>query len=162
MSNTNLVLDLTTQRDAILALYDSLSEAQRTAPRTAEDWTIQDMMGHLSFWEQFTLDCIRDTFKQGRPTPLPPESLTDDLSGQATAQRKDWSWQRIRAEYYNTHNALIGRINALSESELQFYVPSPWVNDARIITLETMVREDVLGHGQEHLVEIKEWLDADR
>ena len=117
MAKSQLVTDLTAQRDAILSLYDSLADAERTAPRTAEGWTMQDMLGHLSYWEQFTLNCLRDTFKHGLPTPLPPESLTDDLNGRATAQRKDWSWQRVRAEYENTRNALIGRIDALNQVE---------------------------------------------
>lgn len=162
MPKTDLIPTLTQQRDAVLALYDSLSDAERAAPRTAEGWSMQDMLGHLSYWEQFLLDCLRDTFKHGRPTPLPPESLTDDLNGRAAAQRKDWAWPRFRAEFANTRNAVIDRIGALNESELQFYVPAPWVNDVRNITLETLVRETVLEHGEEHLTDRKAWRNADR
>jgi hypothetical protein len=157
MGKVLLISELTAQRDAVLKYCDSLNDAERAQPRTNEGWGVQDFVGHLSFWEQFTLNAIRDTFKNGRPTPLAPDAFDDDINGRAAAQRKNWTWQRIRAEFENTRNALIQRIDGLSESDLQFYVPSPWLNDARIITLETMIREDVIGHGQEHIRELDQW-----
>lgn len=157
MPQPTLLTDLTAQRDAILALCDALTDAQRAQRLTPEGWTAQDFIGHLSFWQQFTLNCLRDTAKNGRPAPLPPDSIYDDLNGRAAAQRKDWTWQRVRAEYVNTINALIERISAMSDTALQFTVPSPWVNDTRILSLETMLREDVLKHGEEHLQELNKW-----
>lgn len=152
-----LVQDLAQQLDALLNVCDALSDAERARVRTREGWSAQAFVGHLSFWEQQTLDHIRDTFKLGRPAPMPPDATDDDLNARAAAQRQAWSWQRVRAEFENTRNALIQRVDALSESDLQFYVPSPWVNDSRIITLEKMIREDVLEHAAEHLNEIAKW-----
>lgn len=154
---SQLSSDLTTQRDAILALTDALPDAQRAAPLIPDGWGVHEIIGHLSFWQQFTLNCLRDTAKDGRPAPLPPDSIYDDLNGRAVAQRKDWTWHRLRAEYANTMNALIERISAMDDPALQFTVPSPWVNDTRILTLETMVREDVLKHGDEHLQALIKW-----
>lgn len=150
-----LLQELTTQRDEILALCDGMSEAERTAPFTPEGWNAQDFVGHLSDSEQLTLHQIGETLTDGRPTPLPPATVIDALNARARAERATWHWQRIRAEFVNTRNALLQRIDGLSASDLEFQVPSPWVNDTRIITLETLIREDVLEHGQEHLAELE-------
>lgn len=152
-----LISELGAQRDGLLSFCDALTDTQRTATVTDEGWNIQDFIGHLSFWEQQTLNHLRDTFKNGRPTPFPPDASDDDINGRAMTQRQEWSWERVRAEFENTRIALSERIDGLSESDLQFYVPSPWVQEARMITLEGMIREDVLEHGQEHFAEWMKW-----
>lgn len=151
----SLLQELMAQRDEILAVCDGMSDAERTSPFTPEGWNAQDFVGHLSDSEQLTLHHIGETFKQGQPTPLPPDTVIDEMNVRARAERAAWNWQRIRAEFVNTRNALLQRIDGLSASDLEFQVPSPWVNDTRIITLETMIREDVLEHGQEHLAELE-------
>jgi hypothetical protein len=150
-----LLQELTTQRDRILAVCDGMSEAERTTPFTPEGWNAQDFVGHLSDSEQLTLQHIGETFKQGQPTPVPFDILVDDLNARARAQRAAWSWPRVRAEFVHTRGALIQRVQALTESDLEFQLPSPWHNDTRIISLETFIREDVLRHGQEHLAELE-------
>lgn len=149
---TSLIAALKTQRDLILNYCDSLSTEERTKPQSHEGWSLHDSVGHLSFWEHQTLNHLRDTFKQGYPTPLPADSLDEDLNARAVAQRRSWSWQRIRAEFQNTRTALIDRITALSETDLQFYVPSPWANDTRILTLAELIQEDVLEHAESHWI----------
>lgn len=154
MTKQSLLSELIAQRGTILSFCNALSDAERAKSLTAEGWRVQEFIGHLAYWEQFALDCIRDTFKNGRPALL-PESPDDDINGRAAAHRKNWSWQRVRTEFSNTRQALIERVEGLSESDLEFYIPSPWDNDTRIITLETLLREDVLEHGQTHLTDMK-------
>ena len=150
-----LISELTAQRDEILAVCDGMSEAARTAVITPEGWNTQDFIGHLAFWESTTLDHLTQTFKEGRPQPMLPVELDNDLNGREMAKRKTWTWERVRAAFVNARNALIQRVEGLSETDLEFQVPSPWINDERIYTLESLIREDALGHGQEHLADIK-------
>lgn len=159
MSKQSLISELSAQRDAILQFCDALTEEQRAVSLTPEGWRVQEFIGHLSHWEQFTLDCIRDILKLGRPTPLPLDAYDDDANIRAAAQRQDWNWQRVRREFENTRNAVIQRVTDLSDNDLQFYSPTAWVHDTRVITVETLIREEVLSHGQEHLTQLQkhEW-----
>lgn len=155
--NTRLIEDLTIQRDEILAQCDALENAARRAPISGGQWGVHDVIGHLSNCEGDTLEHITQTFREGRPRPVPPDFDVADNNARESEKRRPWSWERVRAEFVNTRNALIQRVDALNESDLQFQVPSPWVNDARIISLETLIREDVLEHGREHLEELKQY-----
>jgi len=157
MPKASLIHDLTVNRDALLTLCDGLTEKEIQNVVVVDRWAIQDLVGHLSYWEHQTLNHLRETFKEGKPRPMPPNGTDDNINGREADKRKGWSWQRVRAEFEHTRNALIERVHALSESDLQFNVPSPWVNDERFISLETLIREDVLGHGQEHLDELVKW-----
>lgn len=161
MRKALLARDLIGQRDALLALCDALSDAARVFPLAGGEWSVAALVGHLSYWEQQTLGHIRDTLNKGRPEPMPPDSLDDDLNARAAAHRAGWPWSRIRGEFYDTRSALANRVLGLDESTLAFYIPSPWVGDSRIITLETLIRKDVLVHAQTHLDEIQMRLVSD-
>lgn len=158
MSQAELVHDLTIQRDRALHWSDGLRTEQREQVLTAEGWRVQDFLGHLSFCEQQTLEQIGDTLKLGRPTPMPPDSKIDDVNERGAVLRKDWTWERIRAEFENTRTALIQRVSELDAGMLGFYVPSPWVGDSRIVSLEALIREDVLQHTAGHLEELEQKL----
>ncbi len=159
MSKLELVQELTASRDGILVLLDGVSDQVRKTIFAGSEWNMQDELGHLAYWEQQTLNHIRETFAEGRPRPLPPEGLDNDLNGQEVKKRHGWDWKRIRAEFVNARGALLERINLLDETNLQFYVPSPWTGDERVITLETLIREDVLQHAEQHRQEMEQWLN---
>lgn len=147
---TTLLEELTAQRDEILAQCDALDEAARRAPFGGGQWGAHDVVGHLSSSEGDTLEQIMQTFREGRPRPVEP-GFVEASNASESEKRRAWSWERVRAEFVNTRNALIQRIDGMNETQLEFQVPSPWVNDTRIISLETLIREDVLEHGAEHL-----------
>ena len=146
-----LAQELTAQRDVVLSFCDALSDAQRTAPITPEGWNVQDNLGHLAYWESVTLEHLSQILKAGRPHPPPPDANETNINARERAKRQTWEWKRIRAEFENTRAALIERVNGLSESTLQFFTPSPWSINGPIVTVETLVRNDVLEHGREHL-----------
>lgn len=153
-ARSTLSAELTAQRDEILAECDALDDAARRAPIGSGQWGAHDVVGHLSSSEGDTLAQITQTFREGRPRPVEP-GFVEASNASESEKRRSWSWERVRAEFVNTRDALIQRIDGMSESQLGFQVPSPWVNDARIISLETLIREDVLEHGAEHLEEMK-------
>ncbi len=152
MNEKNLLAqELTAQRDALLTICDALSDTQRTEPITSERWNVQDNLGHLAYWESVTLEHLSQILKEGRPHPPPPDANETNINARERAKRQTWEWKRIRAEFENTRNALIERVNGLSETTLQFFTPTPWSVNGPIVTVEMLVRDDVLGHGREHL-----------
>lgn len=157
MPRTELLAELVTQRDALLNFCDGLSDTQRIEPITAEGWNVQDNLGHLAYWESVTLEHLAQIFKQGRPQLQTPDANETEINARERAKRQPWQWARLRAEFENTRNALIARVDGLSENDLQFFTPSPWSENAPLLTVETFVRQDVLRHGSEHLGELMKW-----
>lgn len=150
-----LLAELAQDRDWWLRLLDRIEGGRLERAAVSDVWRERDILGHLSFWEHQTLDHIRQTLTEGLPHPMSASDTETDINGREVTKRKDWTLQRIRAEFENIRNALIQRVGELSESALGFYVPSPWVNDARFLTLEQMIREDVLQHSQEHRMQVE-------
>ena len=71
------------------------------------------------------------------------------------SKRKNWSWQRVRAEFENTRRALIERVKSLSETELGFSVPNPWRGETGFYSVGAMIESDAIGHAREHIEQIK-------
>ena len=154
---SELINKLTANRDELLNLFVGLSEEQRTTVPVIEQWTIKDLVGHISYWEQVIHDHVRESYTEGRPRPARNDESDDAINARESAKRKNWSWQRVRAEFENTRGALIERVERLSESELEFQVPNPWRNENRFYSVAQMIEEDAIGHSHEHIEQIKNW-----
>ncbi len=160
---TELVEKLARNRDALLNLVAGLTEEQLTTFAVVGEWTIKDAVGHIAYWEEVIADHVNESYAEGRPRPLADEHGADDaINPREAAKRKNWSWAQVRAEFENVRAALIGKVEALSETDLAFQVPSPWWNDKRTYTVGQMIQEDAIGHCREHLEQIERWQKGKR
>jgi hypothetical protein len=176
---TELITKLKTNRDELLNLLADLSDEQLTtipvvgsaaaASSTdvshssensldvAASWTIKDSIGQISYWEQVIHDHVRESFSEGRPRPMRDDENDNIVNPREAAKRKDWSWQRVRAEFENTRRALIERVESLREEQLAFVVPNPWWGETGFYSVGAMIESDAIGHAREHIEQIKKW-----
>jgi len=154
---TELVAKLETNRDELLNLLANLSDEQLTTIPVIGEWTIKDAVGHVSYWEQVIHDHVRESIVEGRPHPMRDDENDNIVNPREAAKRKDWSWQRVRAEFENTRRALIERVESLSEEQLAFVVPNPWWGETGFYSVGAMIESDALGHCREHSEQIKRW-----
>jgi hypothetical protein len=154
---TELIAKLTANRDELLNLLADLNEEQITTISVVGGWTIKDAVGHVSYWEQVIHDHVRESFSEGKPHPQQRDELDDIVNPREATKRKDWSWQRVRAEFEDTRRALIERVENLSETELAFIVPNPWWNETNSYPVGRMIESDAIGHAREHIEQIKSW-----
>ncbi len=152
---TELMEKLVITRDELLNALASLS-AEQLDTTAVDEWSVKDIVGHISYWEQILLDHIRETFTQGRPRPMAESNPDGNINAREAAKRKSWSRQRVRAEFENTRRAVIERVDQLTETDLSFQVPSPWRNEDRIYSVAEMIDDD-LGHSLQHIQEIIQW-----
>ncbi|MBI5304070.1 MAG: DinB family protein [Chloroflexi bacterium] len=154
---TELVAQLTRQRDELLRLCADLTEEQITTIPIVGAWTIKDVVGHIAYWEQVIHDHLRESFAEGKPHPMPPDEGDDAINVRESAKRKNWTWMRVRAEFENTRGAFIARVESLSETDLAFTVPNPWWGMTHFYSIAQMIEEDALSHANEHLERIRRW-----
>ena len=151
---TELVAKLMRNHDDLFDALKDLSEEQITKIPVVGEWTIKDVIGHVSYWEQVIHAHIRESFSEGRPRPMSNDETEDIINPREAAKRKKWSWARVRAEFENTRRALIERVESLSESDLSFQVPNPWWNQTHFYSIAQMIEEDALSHSREHIEQI--------
>ncbi len=155
-----LLAKLAHNRDELLGTLADLTEEQITAIPVVGEWTIKDTMGHMAYWEQVIHNHVREAYAEGKPRPMRDDETDEIVNPREAAKRKNWSWQRVRAEFENTRRALIERVESLSESDLGFVVPNPWWNENRFYAVAQMIEEDAVGHCREHTEQIVRWSDS--
>lgn len=154
---SELIAKLIANRDEWLSLCDDLAEEQRSTIPVVGEWTIQDAVGHVSYWEQVIHDHVRESLAEGRPRPQGNDETDPIVNPREATKRKDWTWQRVRAEFENTRGALIQRVQDLSEEQLAFVVPNPWIGVNGFYSVGGMIESDAIGHAREHIEQIKKW-----
>ena len=157
MSKSELVAKLAANRDELLRLFDGLTEDQLTTMPVVGEWTIKDAIGHVSYWEQVIHNHVRESYAEGRPRPMRDDEKNEVVNPRQIAKRKNWLWQRVRAEFENTRRALIERVESLSETELELVVPNPWWGETGFYSVGAMIESDAIGHAREHIEQIKKW-----
>ncbi len=154
---SELIANLAANRDELLNLVADLSEQQLTTIPVIGEWTIKDSIGHIAYWEQVIHDHVRESFAEGRPRRMRDDENDNIVNPREANKRKNWSWQRVRAEFENTRRALIERVESLSEEQLAFVVPNPWWGETEFYSVGTMIESDAIGHCREHSTQIKQW-----
>jgi len=154
---SELIAKLIANRDELLNLFVGLTTEQLTTIPVVGEWTIKDAVGHVSYWEQVIHDHVRESYAEGRPRPMSNSETDGVINPREAATRKDWAWQRIRAEFENTRRALIERAQGLSETELELVVPNPWWGETSFYSVGAMIESDAIGHCREHIEQIKKW-----
>ena len=130
-------------------------EVVMTRP-VVEWWTVKDVMGHITTWEQASLDSLEHFHQHGQIKLLDigDDAALDRYNKRAAAYKRDWFVARLRADFENTHRALVAAIEHLSDAQLQTQLPAPFPEG---FTLEKYLASDTWEHYREHAEQIEKW-----
>ena len=132
---------------AFQASYAGLSDSQLTEPGVAGDWSVKDIIAHVSWWEEEALWHLPSIIAGERP----PRYSTiyggiDAFNAMMAEQKRDLSLSDVLRQQDDTHRRLVEFI--LSVSEDQF---------TRETRLRRRLRLDTYGHYPIHTTSIREW-----
>src|SRR5262245_20109411 len=153
----DVVEDTWRQLDAAI---DGLDEAALTEPGVVEAWSIKDLLGHITVWEQMALRRM-ERWRRGEPLIDPDWTSTDDYNAGEAAQRRDWPLARMREDQAVTRQQLRATLEALTDEE--------WATVASAGELRAPIGDWVGGdlggagpgtHAAEHAQHIRAWRDA--
>jgi hypothetical protein len=132
---------------AFQASYAGLDEAQLTEPGVTGEWSIKEILAHVTTWEQEALKSLPVILKGGR---LPRYSVLyggiDAFNAQTTEQKRKLSLAVVLAEMEETHRQLLAMIQNAPEEVL-----------ARETRFRRRLRLDTYSHYPIHESAIREW-----
>lgn len=152
------------QFDEWNGLLESLSAGQIHTPMTPSEWTIKDVLAHLTAWQQRSIA----RFKAAGPNQQPampswvpegedPESpaFLEKVNERIYKGYKHQSWEKVLEEW---------RDGYLKFQDLASRVEEPMLLDSdRFLWLDGYSLADVLlgvyDHHAEHLVRVQAWLN---
>ena len=129
--------------------YAGLSTAQLTEPGVTEGWSVQDILAHVTTWEEEALRYLPSILGGGTP---PRYSTTyggiDAFNAQMTARKARLSLPEVLAQLDDVHRRVVALVQGAPEAEL--------VNDTRF---RRRLRLDTYSHYPKHAEAIRAWRD---
>jgi hypothetical protein len=145
-----LLQRLDTAWTAFTESYAGLSDAQILEHGVTGDWSVRDIIAHVTTWEEEALKHLPLIIAGGRP---PRYSTSyggiDAFNAQTTEQKRGLSLSAVRKQQEEVHRRLIEFI--LSAPEEQF---------AQETRARRRLRLDTYGHYPLHTEAIREWREG--
>ncbi len=156
MEKAELISTLKTGRDDFLKIIQGLSDQVMETPGVVEQWSIKDVLIHLTRWEAEIIKLLWQAKQGTSPT-------TAHFSGIPVNDIKQWWYEESRSralkivmdDFLGVRKQTIRRVADISESVLINPEQYAWLNGK---PLWEWVAEDSFEHEEEHGEQIEDWL----
>jgi len=127
--------------------YAGLPAAQLTAPGVVDDWSVKDIVAHVTWWEEEALKHLPLILQQGRPPRYSTQyGGIDAFNALMTERKQDLSLADVLFLQEETHGRLVEYIQSVPEEQF-----------TRETRFRHRLRLDTYSHYPEHTRAIREW-----
>jgi len=157
MKKPDLLTALTTERQNLLKLLEGLpDDAYLESGVVGGEWTLKDVLSHLTAWESELVTLIAFTRRGQRPKIEMGNRDVDTLNAKWRAAFKDRPLDRVLADFHGVRQQTIRQVESLTDELLAESKKYPWLKDT---PLWKWIAEDSFEHDQEHAEDIRQWLE---
>ena len=131
----------------LAAVLAPLTEAQMTQPGVNGEWSVKDILAHVTWWEGHMLRTLRTGREELGPEGSNPDILTQQKNAEVFAANRDRPLVEVRAEFEALYREVLATLDVLPAEAL-----------AQDETYEA-IGWDTFKHYPEHAATIREWLE---
>ncbi len=103
---------------ALKESYTGLSDARLTEPGVTGDWSVKDILAHVTTWEEEALKHLPLIMAGGRPPRYATSGGIDAFNARMTEQKRGLSLSDVRRQLDETHRRLVDFIRSAPEDQL--------------------------------------------
>jgi uncharacterized damage-inducible protein DinB len=111
-------------------IVSKLTEEQLLTERVQGNWTVKDIIAHISAWN-WELITQTDFVLSGKK-PWYANVTEAEFNSRAIRERKSWSLEKILSEWRESFTALVTRMRELTENEWRFRLEEEWPEGGKI------------------------------
>jgi hypothetical protein len=127
--------------------YAGLSDSEMMRADVTGEWSVRDILAHVTTWEEEALKHLPTILKGGKP---PRYSVThggiNAFNAQMTEQKRKLTLADVRQQLANTHRRLIKFVAGVPEEEFRSDTP-----------FRHRLRLDTYSHYPKHAEAIRKW-----
>jgi len=161
MSKTRLLAELQSEQAAWEAMLNAIDDAHMTEPGVAGEWSIKDIVVHLTGWRQRTVGRLQAAL-QHLPMPAPPWpshlQTDDEINAWLVESRRDCPLSAILQEDRAVFQQLVDTLRAFPEAELMDIAHRSGWSEDRPLSGATFFAH----FHEEHEPDIRAWLHRQR
>jgi molybdopterin converting factor subunit 1 len=147
MNKTETLEQIQTSRAALDAALAQVPPAEMSSRLVQADWSVQDLIAHLAYWEGFVLD-LAEVLRAGQ-TPDPILDL-DGLNAQILAQGRQATLENLLSQEQALYARILALVAAATDEELFNSEHFPAAGRAFV----GFLLDNTAGHYTEHLPDL--------
>jgi hypothetical protein len=158
MKKTELLEALEEERTELQEMLEDLPDEILHAPGVLGEWSVKDILNHLTFWEGQTVTLLFQA-KRGMAKPSTAHfsaETVDALNQRWYLEGKDRPLELVWKDWLGVRRQLIRRVAEMTDEELSDARRYPWLKGR---PLYQWVLDDSIDHEADHADAIREWLD---
>jgi hypothetical protein len=142
-------------------LLTQLSESQRIQGGVTEEWSVKNLVAHITFWQTFLERQIRAVLRNEAVPRLDIDSQTDTdrINRQAVTASDQQTWSEVHTTFQDAVQQMLGTIEGLSEDDL--FVPGRFQALDRA-PLWQCIAGETYEHYATHAEHIRAWVQTTR
>jgi hypothetical protein len=141
-------------RGALAALWSGMTREQIIRrPGPQEDWSVKDLIAHITWWESFILQRVTDLIGGARPEPAEHQ---DVLNARVHEQHADSPFDEVLAAFDANWPKLEALISPLNDEQLNTPAYYPTYDG---IALLPILRAGTIGHYPSHVSDLLAYLE---
>ena len=158
MSKEKLIEEIQIEHLHLESTLDKISRQQMVTPGVMDDWTVKDLLAHITVWELRMIRWLEQTVRDEVPEMLPPGMTWDDLdrwNEQTYQKHRHRDLDEVLADFELSYPQALSAAQDISEEDLIDPDRYAW-RDGR--PLWVMVAANTSWHYKEHEETITTWL----
>ena len=156
MKRKELLQKLSSTRMKMLATLEKIPEEQLLVPGVIGDWSIKDLLTHLTMWEAELVTMLWQIERGRKPSTahFGPKSV-DQLNDEWHQSTKDREYALVFSDYSGVRKQTERRVMAFSDEDLTNPKLFSWLKGK---PLWNWIANDSFEHEEEHHAEITAWI----
>lgn len=154
ITKSELLDQIRTERKRLEEVLAAMTPDQMLHPCASGEWTVKDVLAHISAWQRRMLSWIRSHLRGEAPdVPLPWE--VERMNTETYTQVKEKPLVEVLEEFRQSYRDALALAESLSEEQLQTIYTDTWPMGP----LWLGVAANTNWHYKEHRESIQAWLD---
>lgn len=160
MDKTELLDALEDGRQELVEMLEDLPDEVMLKPGVCGEWSIKDILAHLTQWEGQTVTLL---FQAGQSDRKPTtahfgKETVDEVNQRWYETGKDRPLERVWDDWVGVRKQMIRRVTAFSERDLNDPQRYPWLKGE---PLWQLIANNTFEHDDEHADGIREFLESE-
>ncbi len=126
--------------------YAGLTDSQLIEPGVVGDWSVKDILAHVTIWEEEALRYLPVIAEGGRPPRYAESGGIDAFNARMTGQKRGLSLAEVRRELDDAHCRLVDLVQSTPEDQF-----------TRETRFRRRLRLDTYSHYPIHADAIRQW-----
>jgi hypothetical protein len=155
MNKAEILKALEDTREQFLDAIENLPEGALEEPGVVDEWSIKQVMDHISRWEAEVVKLLWQANQGERPSNLLTVQVdVDQINAQWAAEAQKRPLQRVLDDFHGTRTQTIRRVEDFSDRDLTDPKRYPW---AKGQPLSEWIAGDSFEHEAEHTDQVLAW-----